>query len=253
LRKTAPRAFYLFVNQRIAYRKRKATRALKKRDGDIGIKSFPLTVDELATLFHFPSMLMKVPMLKHTDVFKREAPTNLPFGEVNVIEPGAAQASLAERLPSAQEQVPVAVEGEQYDFDYDNDEFEKRFAIDPEVIKLREKIKEQKEEADFVEARSEELARKIEQPVVTDQFSGLPTRRLPKAETQPVDYASAEIHAETESPTVEVLDFFVGPGAKISSAPQSAPNKPQAAHDHPKVQIKRYDPENDTPGNLPFI
>lgn len=250
LRKTAPRAFYLFVDQRIAYRKRKATRALKKRDGDIGIKSFPLTVDELATLFHFPSMLMKVPMLKHTEVVKREAPTNLPFGEINVIEPGSATASAVQRLPSAEEQIPTAVEEVQYNFDYDSDEFEKRFAIDPEVIKIREKIKSSTTVAEtIIPQKAEEM--ELEKIENNYQSSGLPVPRLPKVEAQPVDYASAEIHAEVESPTVEVMDFFVGPGAKIQSS--QVKTQGQEVHTNPKIHIKRYDPDKDTPQNLPFI
>ena len=55
--------------------------AYRGRSNWSGLKSFHMTVDELATLWHFPhSLQIRAPQMKKTNAKRMEPPTNLPFG-----------------------------------------------------------------------------------------------------------------------------------------------------------------------------
>ncbi len=92
----------------------------KKRNPDTCKGKYLLSVEELATLFHFPYIEVKAPMVKKIESKKGHAPIGLPVeekaaaGEVEEIE--------APTPLEFGEKVPVV--------DFDNDYFEERFAVD---------------------------------------------------------------------------------------------------------------------------
>jgi len=117
---------YFWVSRRVANRQTLYLNAYKGRRTDIGPKDFALNVEEMATIYHFPSMFVKAPMLKKTDIVKTEPPAALPY-EISV---GAGEEALATEV-----QEKEVSKNLQPTFDYDNDEFENRFAKDKKLFK----------------------------------------------------------------------------------------------------------------------
>lgn len=72
-------ANYHFQGPRLRYRQRKIFNDFKERDR-AGI-AHTLTAEELATLYHFPSMNVKSSALNRVEAKKSGAPVNLPFEE----------------------------------------------------------------------------------------------------------------------------------------------------------------------------
>jgi len=142
---------YLFVNYRCTYRKNLIMAAYCSRDRDPGMKAWILNVEELASVWHFPSMYVKAPMIKKTEITKAEPPSFLPF-EISEEEKGLV------------EQKAEAVEATSFTpaFDYDNDDFEKRFAKDKEMFEETRQqraevlAKVEKEEAEKLKKLKEE-------------------------------------------------------------------------------------------------
>lgn len=266
MKQTGTKANYFFVKPRVAFRQRKMVKALKHRDGSVGMPQFKLNVEELATIFHFPSMLIKAPMLKRTSSVKREAPSNLPFGEMPTFENTSPEFSKVAMLPSEADILPeekrLVIESPKYDFDYDNDVFEKKFAINkrtPEqsaakVIHEQQHhdIEEQKI-VEKIESIAKESNLKIEtvKPKLVYETGNLEENEVP-AETLPP--AEEEVSAQ-------FIDIFSG-----SHVHKGADTVFPAHQDKPKDNIhheemlktlpkrpKRYDPEKDIPTNLPFL
>lgn len=94
-----------------------------KRDGIRGDPAKPLCSEELASIWHFPSMYVKAPLLKKTEFTKVAAPVGLPFGER--LPEATAPKELAEAMAEKTQVIPA--------FDYDSDVFEKQFAKDKEA------------------------------------------------------------------------------------------------------------------------
>lgn len=70
-----------FKDRRNNERKGKLVRAYRKRNFSVGLKSYFLCSEELATLWHFPILMqVKAPQLRRTDAKKAEPPANIPFG-----------------------------------------------------------------------------------------------------------------------------------------------------------------------------
>lgn len=69
-------AYYVSIDKRANYRKRKIYRRYRDRDPD-GIK-FVLSTSELATLYHFPDMGVKAPSFSRVGAKTGTAPYNLP-------------------------------------------------------------------------------------------------------------------------------------------------------------------------------
>ena len=78
LKRTGTRAYYVFTELRKKWRKNKLISAYKSRSGWRGSPSFILNIEELATLYHFPSILIKAPLIKKVTSRKAEPPTSLP-------------------------------------------------------------------------------------------------------------------------------------------------------------------------------
>ncbi len=70
-------AYYVSVDKRANYRKRKIYRRYRDRDMD-GVK-FVLSTSELATVFHFPDMGVKAPAVQRVGAKTGTAPYNLPI------------------------------------------------------------------------------------------------------------------------------------------------------------------------------
>jgi hypothetical protein len=92
----------------------------KSRNGETCDGKSLMSVEELATLFHFPMLEVKTPLMKRTESRRANAPIGLPTNEEG------HKGTIG--LPVADEEnaLPDKAEG----LDYDNDYFEARFAVD---------------------------------------------------------------------------------------------------------------------------
>ncbi len=70
------RAYYLFTAQRKFYKKRVMMRLLRARS--FWEKGYILNIEELASLYHFPTASVKAPVTPYIEIKKAEAPLNLP-------------------------------------------------------------------------------------------------------------------------------------------------------------------------------
>jgi hypothetical protein len=118
----------------IKYRRKVAANRLmiayRNRDTVIGTKARPMCTEELASLWHFPSMYVKAPLMKKTDFTKVAAPVGLPTKGIEAAPEPVAP--LQEKL-AAEEPVEEATSIEP-SFDYDSDDFEKQFAKDKKAF-----------------------------------------------------------------------------------------------------------------------
>ncbi|MCK5084936.1 MAG: hypothetical protein KAQ64_04755 [Candidatus Pacebacteria bacterium] len=75
-KKTKTSAYYFLSEYRKALRKRRILRRYKKREFDQ--KSYVLNTEELATLFHFPTIEVKAPLAPRVEAKKGKPPAELP-------------------------------------------------------------------------------------------------------------------------------------------------------------------------------
>ncbi|NOQ68050.1 hypothetical protein GQ568_01250 [Patescibacteria group bacterium] len=75
--KTKTSAYYFLTEYRKALRKRKILRRYKRREFDQ--KSYVLNTEELATLFHFPTIEVKAPVAPRVEAKRGKPPTGLPI------------------------------------------------------------------------------------------------------------------------------------------------------------------------------
>lgn len=75
---TGVAAHYLFVEARKNIKATKIVRAYKRRHTWMGRSEFILNTEELATLWHFPVMTVKTPLLKRLDAKRLQPPSYLP-------------------------------------------------------------------------------------------------------------------------------------------------------------------------------
>lgn len=104
-------------------RQGKLVRSYRNRSWGVGADPWILNVEELATLWHFPSILVKAPLVKKAEAKRAEPPVGLPIGSddedmyrpparEHVAEPVAEHAEPSEmhepeiRLPGIEEHVP---------------------------------------------------------------------------------------------------------------------------------------------------
>ncbi len=78
---TVTSADYFRVEKRVAKKQARIVEAFKKRVGDSSFGSPPyiLNIEELATIYHFPGVDIKAPLLKTTESKKSEPPFKLPI------------------------------------------------------------------------------------------------------------------------------------------------------------------------------
>jgi len=78
-KKVITKVNYFFKKKREAVRKTKIMKAYKERSISRGTgKTFIFNIEELATLWHFPMIQVKAPLIKKAEVKKVEPPFNLP-------------------------------------------------------------------------------------------------------------------------------------------------------------------------------
>ncbi len=73
---TKTSAYYLFTELRKATRKRKLLRKYKRREFDK--KGYVLNIEELATIFHLPTIEVKAPVAPRVEAKKSKPPKGLP-------------------------------------------------------------------------------------------------------------------------------------------------------------------------------
>lgn len=123
-------AHYILIDYRRNKRKTNIMTAYKARDGILGTPPVPMTGEELASFWHFPSMDLKAPLLKTTNFTKVAAPGNLPGGAN--FEPSAPASS---EQKTSEEDFAEEKTADQPTFDYDSDTFEEQFAKDKKSFK----------------------------------------------------------------------------------------------------------------------
>lgn len=72
---------YFFVDRRVNQLKRKILLGYKYRSIWRGRRTFVLNIEELASLWHFPVMTVKAPLVKKTEAKRGEPPVTLPLGD----------------------------------------------------------------------------------------------------------------------------------------------------------------------------
>ncbi|MCX6742605.1 MAG: hypothetical protein NT116_00020, partial [Candidatus Parcubacteria bacterium] len=124
---------YLLINYRRNSRRNWLLGGYISRDTVRGDPAKPMCSEELASLWHFPSMFVKAPLLRKTEFRKAAAPVDLPFSAATQApKPKQVSEVIAEKttvLPS---------------FDYDNDTFEMQFAKDKEAFKKSRPAREER-------------------------------------------------------------------------------------------------------------
>lgn len=101
---TFVRAYYYFVQYRLNRRKRILMRAYKGRSNARGDKNTIFSVDELATVWHFPMEDVSAPLLRKAEVKRGEPPATLPLPEYDTHIPKKAppaEPSIPDNLPFA--------------------------------------------------------------------------------------------------------------------------------------------------------
>jgi len=130
-------ADYFFTKRRISRRQMKFVKHYKNRSFSDGSDPFMLCLEELATLYHFPTITVKAPLLKKTDSKKAEPPTTLPIEfqpSKNFFKPKEDDKSIdltSEPIPDETYTINESLS----DYDFDNDYFEDKFAKDSSVIR----------------------------------------------------------------------------------------------------------------------
>lgn len=76
--KTKTSAYYVKEEKRLTYRKRKVLMNYRYRSFD-GDSPYILNVEELATMFHLPSYIVRTPMMPRVEAKKGEPPAGLPI------------------------------------------------------------------------------------------------------------------------------------------------------------------------------
>ena len=71
----------LFGARRLAKKQTHLMRAYKARSRFVGAKNFVLNTEELATLYHFPAVHIKVPLIQKTGSKRGEPPIRLPISQ----------------------------------------------------------------------------------------------------------------------------------------------------------------------------
>ncbi|MBU1131094.1 hypothetical protein KJ840_03110 [Patescibacteria group bacterium] len=138
-------ADYFWVKKRISWRQKKLIKYYKDRSRG-GSTEFYLSTEELATLYHFPTITVKAPLLKRTEWRKAEPPAILPTETaresafVDLAERGLAlkeekEEAVKTAFKQTQESpLPISdnyiIDESLADYDFNNDYFENKFAKD---------------------------------------------------------------------------------------------------------------------------
>lgn len=113
--KTKTSTNYWFTKYRNKKRKTKIIKAYKGRSTVVGYKTFILNTEELASLWHFPGIEVKTPLLHRTDTKKSTPPSSLPISDNDDTDVTQSLKSQLYKTPD-------------FNVDLDNNYFEDRFA-----------------------------------------------------------------------------------------------------------------------------
>lgn len=118
-KKTKTKVKYFFVNRRLAERKNKLLRRYIHRTDYHSIgKGFVLNIEEIASLYHFPIMDVKAPLVKKTEGKRGEPPATLPTEALapfplsgrSAVSRSRKTAEPADALPGAEDEEPETME-----------------------------------------------------------------------------------------------------------------------------------------------
>ncbi|MCR4280185.1 MAG: hypothetical protein NUV82_02025 [Candidatus Komeilibacteria bacterium] len=134
------KALYLFAKQRVIAKQNKFMAAYKGRSAWRGMQKFILNIEELATLYHFPAINIKAPLLKKTSAKKAEPPSALPVGDEEFVS--SRRSEVASGWAGAKEEREIAEPNQRLDdpkiaylpkslqeYDFDNNYYEQKFGI----------------------------------------------------------------------------------------------------------------------------
>lgn len=152
---------YFFIKSRVSYITRKLMKLYKRRSRK-GSYEFMLSTEELATLYHFPTITVKAPLLKKIEFKTAEPPMALPIEQIETkkyFRPPALPLGSARGEPASLRSEPIAektvgaavktpektatvkakadhvIKESLPGYDFDNDYFEEHFAKNKEIIK----------------------------------------------------------------------------------------------------------------------
>lgn len=104
---------YLFVEQRVARRQNNLIRAFQERARTAGSHGIILNTEEMATLYHFPTEVVKAPLVSRTLSKRGSAPVSLPVEGAprtlrSNLDAQRTQPEPEQPMPSAQEHAEAA-------------------------------------------------------------------------------------------------------------------------------------------------
>ena len=205
---------YLLINYRRNSRRNWLLGGYISRDTVRGDLAKPMCSEELASLWHFPSMFVKAPLLRKTEFRKAAAPVDLPFSAATQApKPKQVSEVIAEKttvLPS---------------FDYDNDTFEMQFAKDKDAFKKSRPAREER----LKEVGKEDVVR---------------LEKMKKAEMEATKAAKKAKDNKLGEPSVKEADKNEGKG--------SATTTPNIKVTEAK-KVEETKGKSGIPENLPFI
>lgn len=134
-------AEYFFIEQRVNYKRRRLIRFFKERNTLKLGKPMILNTEELATMWHFPTIGVKTALIKTIESKKAEAPVTTPFAEeqptVFFQQPTLAEEAAAVTEKEKEEKIEY-LPAELLNYDFSNKYFEEKFTTDKTKIKTPE-------------------------------------------------------------------------------------------------------------------
>ena len=167
-------ANYFFVKRRIAKKQNQLMKEYRERIGVTGgtSKPFVLNVEELATIWHFPDINVKAPLVKKAEAKRAEPPVSLPAEITSMPTESGFSEQPADSFGPVEQKPETDGLADELKLDLSNTYFEERFAKDKNLIKKR------KENQHF---NSPNMAKSTSQTKKesTDDSSGVPPNNLP--------------------------------------------------------------------------
>ncbi len=118
---TKTSAYYGFAKMKINYRRGKIMRNYIDRAVTAGRKPKIMNIEELATIYHFPILTVKAPLMPRLDSKKSGAPSYLPLGDTSLAE-STTQSNFKQELETLK---------------VNNDYYERKYALDKNKLKPR--------------------------------------------------------------------------------------------------------------------
>lgn len=87
-KRISPSSLFWFKNYRNNLRKRLVIRAFRQRSMWAGVPAYILNTEELATLWHFPTVAVHTPLIRKSEAKRAEPPSSLPVaGSIPTLKP----------------------------------------------------------------------------------------------------------------------------------------------------------------------